>query len=137
MYKFLINKTMENDLDQFSNEELNLVTEYLLNSAKIRFDYEAFKNKLEPFEQNFIDYNILLEIITGKAVGESNLLISAKLLSKFLVSGYMVSKEDVIEMINQKEKELGLEIMASKIAMDSLQKGVHPTLVVQQISSLL
>ncbi|PWI29767.1 hypothetical protein DI383_08385 [Flavobacteriaceae bacterium LYZ1037] len=128
---------MENSLDQFSDEELDLVTECLLNSAKTRFDYEAFKNELEPVEQDFIDYNILLEIITGKASGESNLLISAKILSKFLMLGYMTSKEDIIEMINQKETELGLEIMASRIAMDSLQNGVHPTLVIKQISILL
>jgi len=112
---------MENDLDQFSDEELNLVTDYLLKSAKTRFDYNALKNELEPFDEDFIDYNILLEIIGGKTIDESNQVISAKIVSKFLMSGLMV----------EKEKELALEIIASKIAMDSLQKGTHSTLAIQ------
>ena len=128
---------MNTNLDQFSDEELDLVTKFLLKSAKKRFDYESFKNNLAHFDEDFIDYNILLEIIVGKTIDESNEHISAKLLSKFLLSGYMINKEDIIEMINQKEKELGLEILASKIAMDSLQNGTHPTLVVQQISKLM
>ena len=64
-------------------------------------------------------------------------MISAKIFSKFLISGLMAEKEDVDKLVTEKVKELGLEILASKIAMDSLQNGVHPTLVIQQISQLL
>lgn len=128
---------MNNNLDQFSNEELNLVTDYLLKSAKTRFDYKAFRKELEPLDKDFIDYNILLEIIGSKTVDEPNKNISAKMLSKFFMSGLMVEKEDLDQMVDEKEKELALEILASKIAMDSLQNGVHTNLVVQQISQLL
>ena len=37
---------MKEGLLQFSNEELNLVTDYLLKSAKKRFDYKEFKKEL-------------------------------------------------------------------------------------------
>jgi CheY-specific phosphatase CheX len=128
---------MSNNLDQFSDEELNLVTDYLLKSAKTRFDYKLFKKDLKPLDKDFIDHNILLEIIGSKTIDESNQMISEKILSEFLISGLMVEQDDIDEMVAEKIKELGLEILASKIAMDSLQKGVHPTLVIQQISQLL
>jgi predicted RNase H-like nuclease len=64
-------------------------------------------------------------------------LIAAEILSKFLMAGFMVEKQDLNNMVNEKEKELGLEILASKTAMDSLQNGVNPILIVQQISQLL
>jgi hypothetical protein len=128
---------MSNNLDQFSDEELNLVTDYLLKSAKTRFDYKSFKKDLKPLDKDFIDYNILLEIIGSKTIDESNQIISAKILSEFLISGLMVERDDIDEMVAEKIEELGLEILASKIAMDSLQKGVHPNLVIQQISQLL
>ena len=128
---------MSNNLDQFSDEELNLVTDYLLKSAKTRFDYKLFKKDLKPLDKDFIDHNILLEIIGSKTIDESNQMISEKILSEFLISGLMAEQDDIDEMVAEKIKELGLEILASKIAMDSLQKGVHPTLVIQQISQLL
>jgi hypothetical protein len=128
---------MENNLDQFSDEELNLVTEQLLNSAKNRFNYKDFRKTLNPFDEDFIDYHILMTIITGKAADESNQTISAKILPNFLLSGFMIEIEDINKMVVEKEKELKLEIFASKIAMDALQSGVHPSLVVQQISKLL
>ena len=128
---------MENSLNQFSDEELNLVTDYLLQSAKKRFNYRELRKELSHFDEEFIDYNILLEIISGKTLNESNQVISARILSKFLISGYMVENEEIEKMVNQKEKELGMEILCSKIAMDSLQNGAHPTTVIQQISQLL
>ena len=128
---------MNNNLDQFSDEELNLVTDYLVTSAKKRFNYEDFKNELSHFDEDFIKNNILLAIIGGKTLDESNEMISAKLFSDFLLSGFMTNKEDVEKLISKKETELSLEILASKIAMDSLQNGTHPTIVIQQISQLL
>lgn len=128
---------MKNNLDQFSDEELNLVTEHLLNSAKKRFNYKEFREMLNPFDKDFIDYHVLMTIITEKAANESNQTISSKILSNFMLSGFMIELEDINKMVTEKEEELKLEIFASKIAMDALQSGVHPNLVIQQISKLL
>ena len=128
---------MGNNLDQFSDEELNLVTDYILKSAKKRFDYKDFKVNLPPYDEDFIDYNILSEIIEGKTLGESNEDIASKIFSTILLSGFMIERDDIIKMISQKEKELGLEIVATRVAMESLQKGAHPSLVIQQLSTFL
>ena len=74
---------MSNNLDQFSDEELNLVTDYLLKSAKTRFDYKLFKKDLKPLDKDFIDHNILLEIIGSKTIDESNQMISEKYYPNF------------------------------------------------------
>ena len=129
----------EENEDQFSHlsdEELDSVTDYILASAKTRFDYSDFLRKFPETEENFVDDEFILPLIAAKAFGETTPEIAEKIMESFETAGYDIALQELTTMIDQKGKELGLEILAFKIAADSLQQGAHPTAVVDQISQL-
>lgn len=130
----------DEELDQFSHfsdEELDSVTDYILESAKTKFDYPAFLTEFPETEENFIDVEFILPLIAAKAFGETTPEIADKIQESFEMAGYDIEINDLTQMIEKKSKELGLEILAFKVAADSLQQGAHPTAVVHQISQLL
>lgn len=130
----------EEEEDQFghlSDEELDAVTDYILESAKTRFDYPSFLTEFTDADENFVDEEFLLPLIAAKAFGETTPEIAEKIFESFEMAGYDIEMNDLISLIEKKSKELGLEILAFKVAADSLQQGAHPTAVVHQISQLL
>jgi len=128
----------DNDpLSYLSDEEIDLVPEYILASTKTRFNYPEFLQAFPAADESFVEEQVLFPIIAGKAFGETDPEIAEKMLSTFMILGYPMEINDLKKMIAQKGKELGLEILAFKVASDSLQQGAHPTAVVQQISQLL
>lgn len=124
-------------LSHLSDEEIDLVPEYILASAKTRFNYHEFLEYFPNADEFFVEEEFLFPIIAGKAFGETDAEIVEKMLSNFQTSGYPFEQNDLLKMIAQKGKELGPEILAFKIASDSLNEGAHPTAVIQQISQLL
>lgn len=124
-------------LSHLSDEEIDLVPEYILASAKTRFNYHEFLEAFPNADEFFVEEEFLFPVIAGKAFGETDAEIVEKMLSNFQTSGYPFKQNDLLKMIAQKGKELGPEILAFKIASDSLNEGAHPTSVIQQISQLL
>ncbi len=124
-------------LSHISDEDLDQITDYSLESAKSRFDYAEFLNRFSQADEIFVEEQILFPIIAGKAHEETDREIAAKMQSSFVTSGFQVKSNDLDQIIEQKGKELGLEIFAFGIAADSLQQGAHPTAVLDQISRLL
>lgn len=130
----------EGDEDAFSHlsdEELDLIEDFILSSAKTRFNFPQFVQDFPDGDEVFVEGEFLLPVIAGKAFGETDTEIAGKMLSSFLMLGYRIELEDLIEMIQEKGKELGSEILAFKIAADSLQQGAHPRDIVRQLEQLL
>ena len=128
----------DNDaLSHLSDEEIDLVPEYILESAKTRFNYPEFLESFPVADEEFLEEQFLFPVIVGKAFGETDIEIAEKMHSNFMMIGYQIEMNDLMKMIEQKGKELGLEILAFKVASDSLHQGAHPTAVVDQISQLL
>ena len=128
----------DNDaLSHLSDEEIDLVPEYILASAKTRFNYPEFLASFPVADEEFLEEEFLFPVIVGKAFGETDIEIAEKMHSNFMMIGYQIEMNDLINRIEQKGKELGLEILAFKVASDSLHQGAHPTAVVEQISHLL
>lgn len=127
----------DNHLNHLTDEELDIVTDFILNSAKTRFDYPQFRTSFPSLDEDFIDVNILMPIIVGEAVGDDPELTAAKMLSHFILAGFSVDRTGLVEIVKTMAKELGREVLAFKIASDSLQQGAHPEDVVQQISQIL
>ncbi len=128
----------ENDaLSHLSDEEIDLVPEYILASAKTRFNYPEFLKSFPVADEDFLEEQFLFPVIVGKAFGETDIEIAEKMHSNFMIIGYQIEMNDLINRIEQKGKELGLEILAFKVASDSLRQGAHPAAVVEQISQLL
>lgn len=130
----------ESDEDAFSHlsdEELDLIEDFILSSAKTRFNFLQFVQDFPDGDEVFVEGEFLLPVIAGKAFGETDTEIAEKMLSSFMMLGYQIELNDLIEMIQEKGKELGPEILAFKIAADSLQQGAHPRDIVRQLEQLL
>ena len=130
----------EGDEDAFSHlsdEELDLIEDFILSSAKTRFNFPQFVQDFPEGDEVFVEGEFLLPLIAGKAFGETDTEIAEKMLSSFMMLGYKIEVNDLIEMIQEKGKELGAEILAFKIAADSLQQGAHPRDIVRQLEQLL
>ena len=129
----------EQDLDEFghlSDEDLEIVTDCILEAAKTRFDYPALVQEFLGDEE-WIDTEFLLPLIAAKAFGETPEEIVEKMLPQFIEVGFYLDTEDLIELVEENAKVLGAEILAFKIASDSLQQGAQPSEIVQQVSQLL
>lgn len=124
-------------LSHLSDEEIDLVPDFILASAKTRFNYTDFLENFPVEDEASVEEDFLFPIIAGKAFGETTGEIAEKMVYNFSEIGYGFELEELAEMIDQKGKELGPEILAFKIAADSLQQGAHPNDVIQQISQLL
>ena len=130
----------EGDEDAFSHlsdEELDLIEDFILSSAKTRFNFPQFIQDFPEGDEVFVEGEFLLPLIAGKAFGETDTEIAEKMLSSFMMLGYQIDLPDLIQMIQEKGKELGHEILAFKIAADSLQQGAHPRDIVRQLEQLL
>lgn len=131
----------ENDdssrMGDFSDEELNLVVDYILNSAKEAFHYEAFLDSFPDVTPEFLDDHVLLYIIARKAYGEPDEDIAVTLAESFEINGFEAESEDLLKLTETLGKDLSKEILAFGIAMDSLQHGMHPVDVVAHISDLV
>ncbi|MBU4537056.1 MAG: hypothetical protein L6264_06960 [Weeksellaceae bacterium] len=120
-----------------SDEEIDLVPEYILESAKTRFNYPEFLKLFPSADVSSVEEEFLFPVIAGKAFGETDTEIAEKIFSFFTSLGYEIAFPQLLLLIAQKGKELGREILAFKVASDSLNQGAHPTAVIQQISQLL
>ena len=127
----------DDNLSHLSDEEIDQVTEYILESAKTRFDYAQFLKSFPVSEESFIDEQFLFPLIAGKAHEETDLEIAENMLSAFTTVGIQLDTNTVITIVEKIGKDIDLEILAFKIAVDSLQRGAHPQDVVHQISQLL
>ena len=120
-----------------SDEELDLITVCILESAKTRFNFPEFVQTFPQANEVFVENDFLLPFITGKAYGETDTEIAEKMISYFLSRGFHLEKSDLLKRMEVKSKQLGLEILAFRIAVGSLHQGAHPTAVVRQISQFL
>ena len=126
-----------NKMGDFTDEELNLVVDYILNSAKKRFDYDQFAASFPDATMEFIDDQVLLYIIARKAYGEPDEEIAVTLAETFELNGFEIENEELLALTTKLGKDFGKEILAFGIAMDSLQQGTHPVDVVAHISNLI
>lgn len=125
------------NMGDFTDEELNLVVDYVLNSAKQKFDYEEFLVSFPDATPEFLDDHVLLYVIARKAYGEPEEDIAESLEESFAANGIDAQKKDVEKIIEMFGKNLSKEILAFGIAMDSLQHGTHPVDVVAHISDII
>ena len=127
----------EDAFSHLSDEELSLIEDFILSSAKTRFNFPQFVQDFPDGDEIFVEGEFLLPVIAGKAFGETDTEIAEKMLSSFMILGYEIELTDLIQMIQEKGRELGLEILAFKIAADSLQQGAHPRDIVLQLEQFL
>ena len=136
-FNFVEDDNFEGEEEDFEDDELDLIVEAILESAKTRFDYPLFCSIFWDVEPNFIDENLIFAIISEKAQGESIENIAESIELEFLQNGFSIDAEDLIPIIEEKIEELHTEIRLFQIAMRSLNQGAKPQDVLDQIHLFL
>ncbi|UPQ79418.1 hypothetical protein M0M57_00930 [Flavobacterium azooxidireducens] len=114
----------------------DLIWDNITNSAKRKFDYKDFESSFEEIDIELAD-TFLFEIIAGFAGGESKELISARLLSQIMLTGFHFDKTEMHKFIDGKEKVLGIEIYATQLARTMLEDGTDVISVLKSINQIL
>lgn len=109
-----------------------LIWDTITDSAKKRFDYDAFENKFG----DHADY-ILFMTIVGYSIDESKEVITGNILSQVLMSGYKTNRDEIYDFIRDKEEKLKFEIFAANLAGRMLENGDDPIDVLQSINKIL
>jgi len=112
--------------------EESLIWDSIISSAQTKIDYAAFESFFSEMAED-----ILLKIIIGFASGKSNSIISAEIFSNILLMGYHVNYDELKIIMEDKDKELGLEIYLAQLASSMLENGSNPISVYNSIQQLL
>ncbi|WP_027376465.1 hypothetical protein [Kaistella palustris] len=127
----------DDPFSHLSDEELHLVTDFIVQSARTKFDFAAFMKNFPGVEETFVEEEFLLPLISGKAFSQDDTEIAESLYGAFRNLGLNLRLPDLIKIIEENGKKFGAEILAFQVAIDSLQQGAHPNAVVSQLSQLL
>lgn len=122
--------------DELFNSEDNLeepIYDLITMSAKSRFDYASFSANVGDESAD----NLLFQIIVSLAIGESKKLTVVKLQAQIMLMGFMMEKDSFINFIEEREKDLALEILALKMAQTNLDLGANPQAVYLQTEKFL
>jgi galactitol-specific phosphotransferase system IIC component len=116
-------KNTDNMKKDAINDEamIDKIWDTITDSAKRRFDYAALEEGLTIAADNF-----LFGIIMGLAIGEAKNIIALKLMNQLMMVGLMVKKDDILKTIEELDKDCGLEVLATRMANDTLENGGDP-----------
>lgn len=107
----------------------NLITD----SAKERFNFVSFSEKIGDESAD----SLLFQIMVSLAVGESKELIAAKITAQIMMMGFAMENDALLHFIEQREKDLAMEILALKMAKTNLDNNANPIAVYLQTEDFL
>jgi len=110
---------------------------YITNSAKRRFPYEDFAETFKELHDPLIPENLLWDVIQHVAAGKSDMEIKSNISMQLILLGYQMPDDFWSHFITSRRKDLGLEILATQIATDSLNHGSDAAAVLGQVNTLL
>ena len=127
----IIHDSFDESEDMINDEDLiwNLITD----SAKSRFDYDSFSENMGDDSAS----DLLFQIIVALAIGESKVLTAAKLNAQIMGMDFIMENDSFVHFIEEREKDLGMEILALKIARTNLDNGADPLAVYLQTEDFI
>ena len=123
--------------DYISDEEIDKVTDYILASAKTRFNYEALLEIFPGSEDYLVDELFLFPVISGKANDEEDSEIAENCRASFKVLHLKIAVNNLAFLVKNTAAKLEKEIEACALASQSLQIGDTPDEVIAEISQIL
>ena len=103
----------------------DLVWNAITQSARERFDYDEFKNKLSASgDERIADY-ILFQIIAGYAEELPRDEFLSKIRGDLQLFGYSVPEDELTQLLAGKQDLLLAEIGAAKEVLSGFANGVH------------
>jgi hypothetical protein len=110
----------------------DIVWNSITASARRRFDYTGFKNRLSASGDDRVAEYILFQIIVGYAEELSREEFLSKIQGDLQLFGYSFSAEQLEEFMADKKEILNAEILAAKEALSWFaQEKDAPSLLVQ------
>jgi hypothetical protein len=124
------NTEPEKDLED--QDEIDMVTAYVLDRAQSKVDMSMLLDYLSPLNSDFIKFNVLLPVLSSKDSG----LITSQVFASILMAGYNIDKEDLSSIITRLTKELSLEMFIYNMGMNLQEQGHDDFYIVGQLSRL-
>ena len=115
----------------------DLVWHEITNSAKGKFDYNAFKEGFGDFGNNNLPQNVLLLTIVGHAAAHSTEQIVADINQELALIGLGYSKDDLPRFVSEIKTKLEVEIHAADVALALFERGTKTPGVLVQVRSML
>lgn len=112
----------ENYESEDNDPRIERIFNLITDSAKNRFDYDSFSDKIGDESAD----SLLFQIMVSLAIGESKELTVAKLNAQIMMMGLMMEKDSFVHFLEAREKDLGMHILALKIAQTNLEDGADP-----------
>lgn len=124
------NTELEKDLED--QEEIDMVTAYVLDRAQSKVDMSMLLDYLSPLDSDFIKFNVLLPVLSSKDSG----LITSQVFASILMAGYNIDKEDLSSIVIQLIEKLSLEMFIYDRGMNLQGQGHDDFYIVGQLSRL-
>jgi len=115
----------------------DIVWNTITESAKRRFDYAGFKNRLSAAGDERVAEYTLFQIITGYAEELSREELLFKIQEELQLFSYSFSTEDLDEFLADKKEVLSAEIRAAKEALLGFAQGQEASSLLVQLRRLL
>jgi len=119
------------------NQPKDLIWNAITESAKRRFNFDAFEKLFATFGNDHVAENVLFLVIAGLAAGDSPETIAAGINGHLILVGHTFSKDALLKFIADRRADLGIEIGAAETAMASFAMGFQPPGVLVQVRSML
>lgn len=113
-----------------------LIWDKIVNSAKNRFDYELYANKLKNVDPDIFD-KLVLHIIVGFASGECHEVISTNLHNELHHIGVETRDQIIDTIVEDKHVVFSNEIYAAYLTFSMLEDGHSEIEVLGYVTDLL
>lgn len=120
----------------FMNLDEDLIWETILESAKLRFDYNRYIARFEPYEMQ-LSQNLLLEVIVGIAAGKNELILAWEISNEFVIFGKDVPFNKIINFIDEKKELFQHEVQMVRYANEQLEIGKPPSEIYPTVNQYL
>ncbi|MBI9020956.1 MAG: hypothetical protein JEZ10_06860 [Verrucomicrobia bacterium] len=115
----------------------DIVWSTITESAKRRFDYAGFKDRLSKSGDERVAEYILFQIITGYAEELSREEFVPKIAGDLQLFGYAFSAQELDGFLADKKEVLNKEICAAKEALSGFAQGEDASSLLIEIRRLL
>ena len=116
--------------------EVIIIWDVITDSAKKRFDYSEFENGFEEAYSKF-PHNIIRLIVIGFASGKSQNEIVAIQFGEMLNLGLKWDKEEITELVKDKDIIFEDEIKIARKTNEMLKRGIKPEVVLDALEELI
>ncbi|MDF7824335.1 hypothetical protein P4B35_09955 [Pontiellaceae bacterium B12227] len=115
----------------------DLVWAAITDSARCRFDYDEFRNRLSKSGDERVADFILFQIIEGLAENKSHEELLSTIRADLELFGYPASTDELAALLENKKEILSAEVHAAGVALAGFARGQSAPELLEQVHKLL